>query len=79
MIISTELKRRFGDDAAIAYLDIESDETKSGREHLLDEIETKGYLYPVTVIDGVPAYDGAVSYPAILRAVNDKLQQHAEA
>jgi hypothetical protein len=33
----------------------------------------------VTVIDGVPAYDGAVSYPAILRAVNDRLQQLAEA
>jgi hypothetical protein len=45
----------------------------------LDEIETKGYLYPVTIIDGVPAYDGAVSYPAILRAVNDRLQQVAEA
>jgi len=79
MIIATELKRRFGDEAAIAYLDIESDEVRIGREHLLDEIETKGYLYPVTVIDGVAAYDGAVSYPAILRAVNDRLQQLTEA
>ena len=79
MIIATELKRRFGEDAAIAYLDIESDEVRLGREKLLDEIETSGYLYPVTVIDGVPAYDGAVSYPAILRAVNDRLQQVAEA
>jgi disulfide oxidoreductase YuzD len=79
MIIATELKRRFGEDAAIAYIDIESDEAKSDRQQLLEEIDTKGYLYPVTVIDGIPAYDGAVSYPAILRAVNDRLQQLAEA
>ncbi len=79
MIIATELKRRYGDEADIAYLDIESDEVRIGREKLLDDIETNGYLYPVTVIDGVPAYDGAVSYPAILRAVNDRLQQGAEA
>jgi hypothetical protein len=25
------------------------------------------------VIDGVPLYDGAVSYPAIMRAVTNKL------
>jgi arylsulfatase len=30
---------------------------RTGRETLLDELETHGYLYPVTVIDGVPAYD----------------------
>ena len=40
---------------------------------LLDEIGKRGLLYPVTVIDGVPVYDGAVSYPAIMRAVNNKL------
>jgi hypothetical protein len=27
----------------------------------------------VTVIDGVPLYDGAVSYPAIMRAVGNKI------
>ncbi len=37
------------------------------------QIEERGLLYPVTVIDDVPVYDGAVSYPAILRAVNNKL------
>ncbi len=79
MIIATELKRRFGDEAEIAYLDIDSDEVRIGREQLLDDIEKNGYLYPVTIIDGVPAYDGAVSYPAILRAVNDRLQRVAEA
>ena len=40
---------------------------------LVDEIEKRGLLYPVTVIDGVPLYDGAVSYPAIMRAVTNKL------
>lgn len=30
-------------------------------------------MYPVTVVDGKPMYDGAVSYPAILRAVQTKL------
>jgi disulfide oxidoreductase YuzD len=79
MIIATELRRRFDEEAAIAYLDVDSDEIKASHAQLITEIETKGYLYPVTVIDGVPAYDGAVSYPAILRAVNDKLQQLAEA
>jgi hypothetical protein len=28
---------------------------------------------PVTVIDGEPVYDGAVSYPAILRQVETRL------
>ncbi len=36
-------------------------------------MEKRGLLYPVTVMDGVPVYDGAVSYPAILRAVQNKL------
>jgi hypothetical protein len=32
-------------------------------------------MYPVTVVDGAPVYDGAVSYPAILRAIGSKLAQ----
>ena len=39
------------------------------------EIEARGLLYPVTVVDGVPLYDGAVSYPAIMRAVTNKLAE----
>jgi hypothetical protein len=31
-------------------------------------------VYPVTVIDGKPVYDGAVSYPAILRVVAQRLE-----
>lgn len=36
-------------------------------------IQEQGLVYPVTVIDGVPMYDGAVSYPAILRAVQSRI------
>jgi hypothetical protein len=35
----------------------------------------RGLLYPVTVVDGVPVYDGAVSYPGILRAVQERLER----
>jgi hypothetical protein len=33
----------------------------------------------VTVVDGVAVYDGAVSYPAILRAVHNKLVEREQA
>lgn len=46
---------------------------------MMQEIAERGLLYPVTVVDGVPIYDGAVSYPAILRAVHNKLQEREEA
>jgi hypothetical protein len=32
-------------------------------------------VYPVTVIDGTPVYDGAVSYPAIMRAVQQRIEE----
>jgi hypothetical protein len=46
---------------------------------VVTEIETRGLLYPVTVVDGVPLYDGAVSYPAIMRAVSNKLSEREAA
>lgn len=67
------MERRYGDDATIAYLDVETPEVKGDRSAVLGEIDSRGLLFPVTVIDGVPVYDGAVSYPAIMRAVNNKL------
>lgn len=36
-------------------------------------IQNNGFEYPVTVIDGEPVYEGSVSYPAILRAVQTRL------
>ena len=46
---------------------------KAEHHDLIDQIEKTGLLYPVTVVDGTPLYDGAVSYPAIMRAVQNKL------
>ena len=67
------MERRFGDAAQIAYHDVASPAVRAERADVIDQIETKGLLYPVTVVDDVPMYDGAVSYPAILRAVQTKL------
>ncbi len=67
--------RRFGDVANIAYHDVEDPSVRANRAAILAEIDTKGLLYPVTVIDSVPVYDGAVSYPGILRAVHERLER----
>jgi hypothetical protein len=72
------MQRRYGDDAIILYHDIEATEVKDEFGALLAEIDTNGLMYPVTAIDGVPVYDGAVSYPAIMRAVNNRLLELAE-
>jgi hypothetical protein len=45
---------------------------------MVKEIDERGLLYPVTVVDGVPIYDGAVSYPAILRAVHNTLLEREQ-
>ena len=68
-----EIKRRFGDDAVVLYYNVEDAEARVEHAAIVDEIDKRGLLYPVTVIDGVPLYDGAVSYPAIMRAVGNKL------
>jgi disulfide oxidoreductase YuzD len=41
------------------------------------DIEEAGLLFPVTVIDDEPVYDGAVSYPAILRQVEARIGSSA--
>jgi len=33
----------------------------------------RGLIYPVTFVDDEAVYDGAVSYPGIIRAVENKL------
>ena len=33
----------------------------------------------MTVVDGLPLYDGAVSYPAIMRAVGNKIAEREAA
>lgn len=72
------MERRFGSDAEVRYHNVETEDAKARHAAIVTEIETRGLIYPVTVIDGTPIYDGAVSYPAIMRAVNNKLLERAE-
>jgi disulfide oxidoreductase YuzD len=59
----------------VTYHDVQNPAVKEGHAKLIDEIENRGLLYPVTVMDGVPIYDGAVSYPAIMRAVGNRIAE----
>lgn len=61
------------------YHDLGSDDAKAEHTEIVTEIENRGLLYPVTVVDGIPVYDGAVSYPAIMRAVHNKLTEREQA
>lgn len=40
---------------------------------MVDDIQDRGLVYPVTVVDGQALYDGAVSYPAIMRAIDSRI------
>ena len=77
MLIRDEMSRRFGDRATIDYVDL-SDPAELGSRTALVAKATEGkLLYPLTVIDSEVVYDGAVSYPAILRAVEARLEATA--
>lgn len=60
------------------YRNVESEGVRGEHADTVAEIESRGLLYPVTVVDGVPLYDGAVSYPAIMRAVHNKLLEREQ-
>ncbi len=79
--MATEIQRRFGDVVGVSYLDVSDPDSARDRSTTVKEFRERGLVYPVTVIDGVALYDGAVSYPAILRAVSQRLDaaQTAEA
>jgi disulfide oxidoreductase YuzD len=68
------MARRFGDAASIRYHDVTDVEPAADLEPIMSQIRERGLVYPVTVIDGTPIYDGAVSYPAILRAVQQRIE-----
>jgi disulfide oxidoreductase YuzD len=63
----------------VLYHDVESAENRDRLSSIVAEIEARGLLYPVTAVDGVLVYDGAVSYPAIMRAVHNKLLEREQA
>lgn len=67
------MEHRFKGQARIVYHDTSKAEVRTAHQAIVDLIQDQGLIYPVTVIDGVPAYDGAVSYPAILRAVQSRV------
>jgi disulfide oxidoreductase YuzD len=67
------MERRFGERARIDYLDVTSEDVRAQHADAVEAIRDGGLLYPVTVVDGAPLYDGAVSYPAILRAIDLRL------
>jgi len=77
--VREELRRRFPEQVTVEYRDAQDPATRAEHQKIVDEIETRGLMYPVTVIDGVPLYDGAVSYPAIMRAVGNKIAERESA
>ena len=67
------MEQRFGDSARILYHDTSRPEVVAEHGDMVTRIQNMGLVYPVTVVDGEPMYDGAVSYPAILRAVQTRM------
>lgn len=72
-IVREELVRRFGDQAAVAYHNVEDPAVRDESAKLIEEFDVRGLLYPVTVVDGLVLRDGSVSYPAIMQAVTNKI------
>jgi disulfide oxidoreductase YuzD len=71
--VRAEIERRYGDRVSVLYHDTAKADVQAEFADALRSIQDADLLYPVTVIDGHALYDGAVSYPAILRAVEAKL------
>ena len=67
------MEQRFGERARIVYHDTSRPEVRAVHQAMVERIREQGLVYPVTVLDGEPFYDGSVSYPAILRAVQLRL------
>lgn len=68
---------RFGERASIEYVDATTESSRTLSPSEIAVIAERGLIYPVTFIDGAAVYDGAVSYPAILRAVEARLTEVA--
>ncbi|MCE5203606.1 MAG: DUF1462 family protein [Actinomycetia bacterium] len=68
------MESRFGAAAVIEYHDASREDVAQQHAEILSRIREQGLIYPVTAIDGEPVYEGAVSYPAILRAVQARLE-----
>jgi disulfide oxidoreductase YuzD len=67
------MSRRFGDKATIEYIDTGDEQQREANESEVSAILDRGLVYPVTFVNGQAVYDGAVSYPGIIRAVEERL------
>jgi disulfide oxidoreductase YuzD len=72
------VERRYGDKAVIVYVDVTTAEAQRDHADAIAEIKDRELIYPVTFVDGKALYDGAVSYPAILRAIETSLEARAQ-
>jgi len=73
-MIRSEMQQRYGDSAEIVYINASPEKPRTKeQESFIRQIHERDLVYPVTVVDGAPLCDGAVSYPAILRAVENRL------
>ena len=70
-----EIQRRFADQVVVEYHDVDQEAVRTEFASIIGDIESRGLLYPVTVVDSEPVYDGAVSYPAIMRVVTNKIAE----
>ena len=72
-LVRDELARRYGDDVSVEYIDVSEPAARSAVSTLIAQAVERELLYPVTFVDGTAVYDGAVSYPAIVRSVEAKM------
>jgi disulfide oxidoreductase YuzD len=72
------MQQRYAGAADIVYHDVSHPEIRSEHADEVAIIQDQGLIYPVTFIDGQPLYDGAVSYPAIMRAVENVMAETAK-
>jgi disulfide oxidoreductase YuzD len=77
--VREEMRDRFGDAARIDYLDTSKPDVRVEHAEMVALIQEQGFVYPVTVIGDDVVYHGAVSYPAIIRAVQSRLESASDA
>jgi disulfide oxidoreductase YuzD len=73
--VRDEIQRRFADQVIVTYHNLDEEAVRTEYASIISDIDARGLLYPVTVVDSVPVYDGAVSYPAIMRVVTNKIAE----
>lgn len=73
------MRRRYGETAEVLYHDTASPEVRGSHAEMIGRIHEHELIYPVTVVDGQPVHDGAVSHAVILRAIQARLEEAAAA